>query len=369
MDVLNYEENSGYLIRTLQGPLESFEREYYDLIRSAFLKYSFQARIGNMDGVLVAYHNTARLSASNTSHSKKWTSGSSAHPKSATRLPKVPRVVGDRCRRGYQDIPQTDLGGERQDGHMGQPLDADDSAESQKTAPMKQIQVTATNYLDELRTRGPKAVEAPKDSDSSGEANDVQGLYIGLSRLSRTTSQIFSSGKPPLLRHGFNFPRRVPDAVVSTTSDSIPEQDGGGVASPTINPDNFRSPDKRIEFLRSVARSGREHTEAVADQRKGMPRLVWGEGEPWVDEHGVFDEPAEQTEIVTSEAISSTEVASETLEALPEALSDGVVGDVARMAMLMLISPMIFPLSKSRHGHATVPVTDHTYSIPWRAAG
>ncbi|KAH0832338.1 hypothetical protein J3R83DRAFT_13354 [Lanmaoa asiatica] len=61
LDILNYEENSGYLIKTLTGPLESFEKEYYDLIRSAFLKYSFQARIGNMDGVLVAYHNTARI--------------------------------------------------------------------------------------------------------------------------------------------------------------------------------------------------------------------------------------------------------------------------------------------------------------------
>ncbi|KAG1733018.1 mitochondrial protein Pet127-domain-containing protein [Suillus paluster] len=61
LDLLNFEENSGYLIRTLNGPLESFEKEYYDLIRSAFLKYSFQARIGNMDGVFVAYHNTARV--------------------------------------------------------------------------------------------------------------------------------------------------------------------------------------------------------------------------------------------------------------------------------------------------------------------
>ena len=55
------QENSGYQIRSLQGDLESFEREYYDLIRSAFLKYSFQARIGNMDGVFVAYHNTEKL--------------------------------------------------------------------------------------------------------------------------------------------------------------------------------------------------------------------------------------------------------------------------------------------------------------------
>jgi len=38
-DLLNFEENSGYQIRTLQGLVESFEKEYYDLIRSAFLKY------------------------------------------------------------------------------------------------------------------------------------------------------------------------------------------------------------------------------------------------------------------------------------------------------------------------------------------
>lgn len=61
MDLMNYQQHSTYLIRTLQGKVESFEREYYDLMRSAFLKYSFQARIGGMDGVLVAHHNTARM--------------------------------------------------------------------------------------------------------------------------------------------------------------------------------------------------------------------------------------------------------------------------------------------------------------------
>ena len=39
MDILNYEENSGYQIRSQYGIMESFEREYYDLIRSGFLKY------------------------------------------------------------------------------------------------------------------------------------------------------------------------------------------------------------------------------------------------------------------------------------------------------------------------------------------
>ncbi|KZT60109.1 Pet127-domain-containing protein [Calocera cornea HHB12733] len=60
-DRLNYVENSGYLIKYSQGLFESFEREYYDMMRSAFLKYNFQVRIGNMDGIFVAYHNTAQI--------------------------------------------------------------------------------------------------------------------------------------------------------------------------------------------------------------------------------------------------------------------------------------------------------------------
>ncbi|OBZ71195.1 hypothetical protein A0H81_08417 [Grifola frondosa] len=60
-DVYNYANYTDYKIRHLTGEKESFEKEYYDLIRSAFLKYSFQVRIGNMDGVLVAYHNTAEI--------------------------------------------------------------------------------------------------------------------------------------------------------------------------------------------------------------------------------------------------------------------------------------------------------------------
>ncbi|KAJ2557221.1 hypothetical protein EV175_001478 [Coemansia sp. RSA 1933] len=61
MDMQNYEKNRGYQITSTKGKLESFEREYYDMARSAFLKYNFQVRIGNMAGIFVAYHNTARM--------------------------------------------------------------------------------------------------------------------------------------------------------------------------------------------------------------------------------------------------------------------------------------------------------------------
>ncbi|PVH81678.1 Pet127-domain-containing protein [Cadophora sp. DSE1049] len=61
MDTDAYEDGRGYEIRGQHGAWESFEREYYDMIRSAFLKYSLQVRMGRMDGIFVAYHNTERI--------------------------------------------------------------------------------------------------------------------------------------------------------------------------------------------------------------------------------------------------------------------------------------------------------------------
>ncbi|KAK9449181.1 mitochondrial protein Pet127-domain-containing protein, partial [Limtongia smithiae] len=52
---------TGYQLRTLQGPVESFESEYRDMIRSAFLKYLLQVRMGRMDGIFVAYHNISKM--------------------------------------------------------------------------------------------------------------------------------------------------------------------------------------------------------------------------------------------------------------------------------------------------------------------
>lgn len=61
MDAYDYHKGLGYEIRHRLGQFESFEREYYDMIRSAFLKYSLQVRMGRMDGIFVAYHNTQRI--------------------------------------------------------------------------------------------------------------------------------------------------------------------------------------------------------------------------------------------------------------------------------------------------------------------
>ncbi|QSZ30672.1 hypothetical protein DSL72_000230 [Monilinia vaccinii-corymbosi] len=61
MDIDNYAEGSGYEIFSRHGEFESFEREYHDMIRAAFLKYSLQVRMGRMDGIFVAYHNVERI--------------------------------------------------------------------------------------------------------------------------------------------------------------------------------------------------------------------------------------------------------------------------------------------------------------------
>lgn len=61
MDAINYKKGRPYEIMKRTGEWESFEREYHDMIRGAFLKYSLQVRMGRMDGIFVAYHNTQRI--------------------------------------------------------------------------------------------------------------------------------------------------------------------------------------------------------------------------------------------------------------------------------------------------------------------
>lgn len=50
-----------YKLDQLKGSKNSYEKEYYDMIRSTFLRNSIQARIGNMDGIFVVYHNTENV--------------------------------------------------------------------------------------------------------------------------------------------------------------------------------------------------------------------------------------------------------------------------------------------------------------------
>jgi hypothetical protein len=61
MSTSDYKPMLGYEILTHQGKWESYEREYYEMMRSTMLKYMLQARMGRMDGIFVAYHNVQRM--------------------------------------------------------------------------------------------------------------------------------------------------------------------------------------------------------------------------------------------------------------------------------------------------------------------
>lgn len=61
LDVANHEKYTEYEIVQEKGALHSYEREIFDMARSAFLKYSLQCRIGQMGGIFVAFHNTQKI--------------------------------------------------------------------------------------------------------------------------------------------------------------------------------------------------------------------------------------------------------------------------------------------------------------------
>lgn len=61
LDPSGHESYSDYRLYKLTGKIGSFEREYFDMARSIMLGYSLQARMGNMDGVFVAYHNAGEM--------------------------------------------------------------------------------------------------------------------------------------------------------------------------------------------------------------------------------------------------------------------------------------------------------------------
>ncbi|KAH3688366.1 hypothetical protein WICPIJ_000653 [Wickerhamomyces pijperi] len=54
-------EQFRYQLNKPYGAYESFESELIDLYKSTLLKYSLQARIGNMDGIFLAFHNVWQL--------------------------------------------------------------------------------------------------------------------------------------------------------------------------------------------------------------------------------------------------------------------------------------------------------------------
>ncbi|KAL4075130.1 mitochondrial protein Pet127-domain-containing protein [Scleroderma yunnanense] len=315
LDILNYEENSGYLIKTLTGSLESFEKEYYDLIRSAFLKYSFQARIGNMDGVLVAYHNTARIFGFQyipieDMEARLYGTGDGAR-------------VFNRCLRLLECVLKEVVGVyggrsvrctfDKRDhfGHLDifvEPADWNEAPE--KPSPITQFEVQVENFLDSLPVRGSTAVASHKPwllqwsiSQSAMDESDIrQNLAYSQSRQLRALN--FPTGVKTLAEMEAYWERinfGTPKVTKEPTSNG---RDGDGeqaVSSSLSHSLAFRSAPPEIEHLRKLAREGRDETLRIEAEEasSGRGKIVWGLADvlSGIDESESGESEADSSEI------------------------------------------------------------------------
>ncbi|KAF9219174.1 Pet127-domain-containing protein [Gyrodon lividus] len=310
LDVLNYEENSGYLIRKLTGSLESFEKEYYDLIRSAFLKYSFQVRIGNMDGVLIAYHNTARLFGFQYVSLEEMEAtlygsgnGTRVFNKCVLLLEQVLTdvvgVYGERSVRCTVEARERS----QQLNVWIEPAEWDEQAEG-KPSPITQLDVKVASYLQGEReaVRGPRAVADDRGwllhwtiSQSALEpANIRANLEDAQSRQLRALNYpagIETMEEMEKRWHGLNFGGKTDEEasgiLAGESGPSDPEiVRGDGPGKERVDPHarprpqspfqsrEFRPANQGIELLRQLAREGRDET--LREQAEGREKVVWG---------------------------------------------------------------------------------------------
>ncbi|KAH7915865.1 mitochondrial protein Pet127-domain-containing protein [Hygrophoropsis aurantiaca] len=286
LDMFNYEENSGYLIRSLHGPIESFEKEYYDLIRSAFLKYSFQARIGNMDGVLVAYHNTARLFGfqyvSLDEMDARLFGGAGRGERVFTKCVRMlERVMEEVITVFPANSVKCTFDTKEGSGMMRvwvEPTEWDEEG----TKPIAQLDVETESFLDHSTVRGSRAiaaVESPwllhwKISRSSLDYADIrENLAATQQRQSRAWALPEDLGVDAMEKKwnemDFGGKRREEEMKVSKDEDSNPLDsasiaDDEGQQIPTkstFDPMKFKAPSAAVRNLRRLAREGRVETE------------------------------------------------------------------------------------------------------------
>ncbi|KAJ6619466.1 mitochondrial protein Pet127-domain-containing protein [Mycena sp. CBHHK59/15] len=289
MDILNHEENSGYMIRSAQGLYESFEREYYDLIRSAFLKYGFQVRIGNMDGVIVAYHNTARM------FGFQYVSLDEMDQRLFGSEPGVGDRVFQKCvgllecisSEIIQCFPNQSVKctfeceeGSRDLNVWVQPTDWTPVEEGVEP-PIKQLAVRTQSFLHDAPTKGYRAVAAP--------ANAPWTLHWSIAHLSDNQEEIRKNYMACLERkfRAYSLPTGVsfedlPQYWSELNYGNESKSQEPAATDEVILPSDFdytkfRLPNERVQILRDLARSGREFSERLQLADAGRKKVVLGE--------------------------------------------------------------------------------------------
>ncbi|KIK28182.1 hypothetical protein PISMIDRAFT_7693 [Pisolithus microcarpus 441] len=351
LDILNYEENSGYLIKRLTGGMESFEKEYYDLIRSAFLKYTFQARIGNMDGVLVAYHNTARIFGFQYIPLEEMEArlygpgdGSRVFDKCLRLLECILKeVVGVY---GQQSVRCTFDKREHVDEMVVfvEPANWVEATEG-KPCPITQLEVKVENHLNDVPSRGSTAVASDQPwlihwaiSHSAADGEDIRS-NLTQSQNCQLNALHFPAGVRTLSEMvaywdniHFGSPISKPSAGELSSSSSnanASEDKTEGDEWRALNRSlAFRTASPQIEYLRSLARQGHDATmRAEAEEASsGKGKIVWGPADSLGDV--VDDDQTRQLVRVVSEStVDGGEVGSVSLSVEESCGSAAGAGD------------------------------------------
>ncbi|KAI0702286.1 mitochondrial protein Pet127-domain-containing protein [Cytidiella melzeri] len=271
-DILNYEENSGYHIDKQHGLIESFEREYYDLIRSAFLKYSFQARIGNMDGVLVAYHNTARIFGFQyiplEEMDQRLYGNKHAGPLVFEKCVAFLEVIMDEITHHFpEQTVRCMWDAEPENGALNiwiQPNGWVGLGES----PMVELKIIARNYVDDKYVEGWKVADHLPDQawsvnyeilTSSSDQHDIRERY-----------------RQAVEKQNYIFD--LPSGVNINEMEELWQQmDFGGNGAPLspFKPEMFRKPGYSTKMKRKLALEGKERLERLEQESIGKPVVVY----------------------------------------------------------------------------------------------
>ncbi|KAG6856418.1 hypothetical protein H0H87_004637 [Tephrocybe sp. NHM501043] len=346
MDLLNFEENSGYLIRSATGKVESFEREYYDLIRSAFLKYSFQVRIGDMDGVIVAYHNTARMFGFQYISLQEMDDalfgpgtgvGDRVFNKCVGLLERVLEEAaacfpGESVKCTFEKLegqsvmnvwvqpaerPTPKAEGEEGEGGV------ETEAES-VLPPIRQLEVRASNFLGQEPVRGSMAVSSVDEPCKWFFLWDMMGgvhflvagtTHWSISKLASSGTDIHSvlgEAKQRQFRY-IDIPTGWDEETVGKMWNAL---NFGGVERPECAaegplPDNFRAPTRRTQALRDIARAGGEETAKRVSEEEGQAKVWLGGTIEWEELQEVQDllrrkeEAVSVIEEVTDEVVAA----------------------------------------------------------------
>jgi len=230
-----------------------------------------------MDGVLVAYHNTARIFGFQyiplEEMEERLYGGKGRGDRVFEKCVGVLEVVADEITRSFPEqslkcMFETTENSKEMNVWV-QPAEWSGTG----TRPIVQLDVTSTSYLNQLPVNGPDAVTA--------KMTDCWKLHWTVSRSSRSEDEIhkkLEAAKDRLV-HELNLPSGIEFADMPQYWNMIDfsGNESAAESAPPYNPSNFRKPAFGIQKLRALARAGRKATDQIALETVGTKKVVWYE--------------------------------------------------------------------------------------------